>query len=233
MRSLILAGVLAAVLVGGHDADAALIKGSFTATVTSGTDHTGVLGLPANTDLTGLTLTGTFSYDPAQLPADISGGAVGYRLYYGTPVGVSTISETIAGHSFVFPAVTAQYLYLQNDGSGSAGFSLETVNFPNFSFSHGASVGVATSSGQFAVDPTNPGSVGFGVTNPTGFLPGCCAAQIYEGGGATWAIWHYRVDTISVGVPELTTWAMMLIGFAGVGVQLRRRRDAIALTGAQ
>jgi len=32
------------------------------------------------------------------------------------------------------------------------------------------------------------------------------------------------------GVPELGTWAMMLIGFAGVGAQLRRRDRTITLT---
>jgi hypothetical protein len=32
------------------------------------------------------------------------------------------------------------------------------------------------------------------------------------------------------GVPELGTWAMMIIGFGGVGLQLRRRRGTVALT---
>jgi len=32
---------------------------------------------------------------------------------------------------------------------------------------------------------------------------------------------------LAVGVPELSSWAMMLIGFAGVGRKLRRR-DAVA-----
>jgi hypothetical protein len=38
------------------------------------------------------------------------------------------------------------------------------------------------------------------------------------------------IDNFSVapGIPELTTWAMMIIGFAGVGMQLRRRSRATA-----
>jgi len=32
------------------------------------------------------------------------------------------------------------------------------------------------------------------------------------------------------GTPELGTWAMMIIGFGGVGLQLRRRREAASLT---
>ncbi len=33
--------------------------------------------------------------------------------------------------------------------------------------------------------------------------------------------------TISSGVPELSTWAMMIIGFGGVGMQIRRRNSAL------
>ena len=35
--------------------------------------------------------------------------------------------------------------------------------------------------------------------------------------------------TVAGGVPELATWAMMLLGFGLVGVQLRRRNDAAAV----
>jgi hypothetical protein len=35
--------------------------------------------------------------------------------------------------------------------------------------------------------------------------------------------------TIPSGVPELGTWAMMIIGFGGVGLQMRRRGRAAAL----
>jgi hypothetical protein len=36
--------------------------------------------------------------------------------------------------------------------------------------------------------------------------------------------------TLASGVPEPSTWAMMLIGFAGVGLQLRRRQRVISVT---
>jgi hypothetical protein len=39
------------------------------------------------------------------------------------------------------------------------------------------------------------------------------------------------LDSVSVtGVPELSTWAMMIIGFGGVGLQICRRDRAIALS---
>jgi hypothetical protein len=39
------------------------------------------------------------------------------------------------------------------------------------------------------------------------------------------------IDQVSVtGVPELSTWAMMIIGFGGVGLQMRRRSNGAAAT---
>ena len=35
----------------------------------------------------------------------------------------------------------------------------------------------------------------------------------------------YDVNLITSGVPELSTWAMMIIGFGGVGLQMRRRNS--------
>lgn len=41
----------------------------------------------------------------------------------------------------------------------------------------------------------------------------------------------FEVDNISAGVPELSTWLMMLIGFAGIGlVAYRRNNDGRAVT---
>jgi len=38
----------------------------------------------------------------------------------------------------------------------------------------------------------------------------------------------FAPGTIAAGVPELSSWAMMIIGFGGVGLQMRRRRKAEA-----
>jgi len=226
MRIGLFAGLAAAALLGASAAQAALVTGVFTATVTSGTDYTGLLGLAPGTDLTGLKVTGAFSYDPGQLPADISPSPASTNEYYGTPVGVSTITETIAGHTFVFDAVTAQYLYMQSGGGGVAAFEFETVNYPSFAFAHSASIGVATTSGQFGVPIGAPGALNIHVTGPDDLIGGCCAAQIYEGSGATWALWRYDLDSLSVGVPEPAAWTLMILGFAGVGAALRLRRWA-------
>ena len=226
MRIRLLAGVAAMALACAATAQAKVVSGVFTATVTSGTDFTGLLGFSPGTDLTGLKVAGAFSFDSAKLPADIS-GSPDTNEYYGTPVGVTTITETIAGHTFVFNAVTAQYLYQQNSGGGVSAFELETVNFPSFAFSHSAMVGVGTTSGQFGAKVGDPADLLIQVTGPDAPISGCCAAQIYEGGGATWARWYYDVDTLSVGVPEPAAWTLMIFGFAGAGVALRRKRDLV------
>ena len=41
----------------------------------------------------------------------------------------------------------------------------------------------------------------------------------------------YDVNLITSGVPELSTWAMMIIGFGGVGLQMRRR-NSLAVSAA-
>ncbi len=225
MRIGLLAATAALALAGA--AQATTVTGVFTATVNSGTDYTGLLGFAPGTDLTGLKVTGSFSYDSAQLPADIV-SMPGVNEYYGTPVGVSTITETIAGHTFVFNAVTAQYLYLQDDGAGGATFEFETVNYPSFAFAHSAQVGVGTTSGQFGVSVGHPGDVAIDVTGPDAPIIGCCGAQIYEDSGAVWARWIYDLDSLSMGVPEPAAWSLMILGFAGAGVALRRRRALIA-----
>lgn len=37
----------------------------------------------------------------------------------------------------------------------------------------------------------------------------------------------FEVDNISAGVPELSTWMMMLIGFAGLGLAAYRRSNRL------
>jgi len=44
---------------------------------------------------------------------------------------------------------------------------------------------------------------------------------------------NFEVDNIAIdGVPELSTWAMMLIGFGLVGIQVRRRQALPVMSAA-
>lgn len=49
-----------------------------------------------------------------------------------------------------------------------------------------------------------------------------------SGTGGSNCCWGAAIDNVSVGVPEPTTWALMIAGFGGVGAMLRRRREALA-----
>jgi hypothetical protein len=39
----------------------------------------------------------------------------------------------------------------------------------------------------------------------------------------------FSLDTVAPAVPELSTWAMMILGFAGVGFLAYRRKNQMAL----
>ncbi|MBL8769820.1 MAG: PEP-CTERM sorting domain-containing protein [Phenylobacterium sp.] len=74
--------------------------------------------------------------------------------------------------------------------------------------------------------PYNDTQVEFGAT-VTGYNPNRVILEFDNGNPALIAS---NVDSISAGVPEPSTWAMMLMGFGGVGALLRgaRRRFAFA-----
>lgn len=71
--------------------------------------------------------------------------------------------------------------------------------------------------------PYNPGAVEFSAT-VTGVNPARVVLSFDNGNPALIASGR---ASISAGVPEPATWAMMLVGFAGVGVAMRRRRPAM------
>jgi hypothetical protein len=99
-----------------------------------------------------------------------------------------------------------------------------------------------TVSGTEAVDAAGPDAFAFTVTSPYTFsfseISGVFSFPIYAAGTAAGA---YTVDftatgpgeigysLTTMGVPEPTTWAMMLVGVGGLGVAMRRRQAQTAL----
>jgi hypothetical protein len=72
--------------------------------------------------------------------------------------------------------------------------------------------GAATESFSVALDPTNP---------PLNFNPGTGLIDNFNGVGTGSA-------GFGIAVPEPGTWALMIMGFGGVGAMIRRRRQGLA-----
>ncbi len=93
--------------------------------------------------------------------------------------------------------------------------------------------------GACAVSPascTTKDSTGYGPNGvtfaPLSFFQGTVLFPLLQNGQTAWFSLEASINaqTINTGIPELSTWAMMIIGFAGVGLQLRRRARTVSLT---
>jgi hypothetical protein len=112
MSNKILAAVTGALLLGPIAAHATIVDGSFSGTMSSGTDTTGVFGTPG-ADLTSDAITGTFTYDTSLFSQSISGGT---NTATGSP-GALTVTVTINGFSHTFTDNTSSSIYLDANAS--------------------------------------------------------------------------------------------------------------------
>ena len=146
-------------------------------------------------------------------------------------------TSTVAGtriSGFGFNVDPLAYLVGVTAGSGDI-FDLTALN-ANF-----ASIGadVCLNGGPGSCPESNPGnSLGFGATTSgtfaLNFNPGQSSITLsnfldrYQGFSTTNVNQQTVTSAIGVGtpggVPEPTTWAMMLLGFGGIGMTTRRRR---------
>lgn len=76
------------------------------------------------------------------------------------------------------------------------------------------------------LDTTSDGVVGLETLNLN--RSGLKSVSIAANSREWWQIDNFTVGSAAV-VPEPATWAMMIIGFGGIGATLRRRRQALAL----
>jgi hypothetical protein len=130
-------------------------------------DNGNFFGLGANANLGGLPISGTFTYNPAGVTTQVCspGGAAVCTNYFGV---TDTITATISGHAISASGTQLSELTLTNhDVSGGDGteFDLLAVN----SFVDMA-VLVRTFSDQFSINPLDPNSPNFSVTNPDEFI---------------------------------------------------------------
>jgi hypothetical protein len=114
----------------------------------------------------------------------------------------------------------------------TAGAALSTANFVSFSYSSPLVSNFNVTSVVSFYGSLNTGASSMGLFTFAGGLPKLFSTNstgVWSlidpvpndiGTGGTWAL---------ASVPEVATWAMMLVGFGGLGAMTRRRRTALAI----
>jgi len=152
----------------------------------------------------GETFTGSFVYDDALVPASGSGFVNVFPSAF--PDTVPGITFSIGSYTYT---VTDPNAAIQYNNGRFNGFNINQA----FSF-NGADYVFSDQGGLFSVYETVGGAptfnqlvggyINIGDANLTGAAP-------------------YTPVTVTPGVPEPSTWAMMLLGFAGLGLFARRK----------
>lgn len=252
MRVFITGLLAAAALVAAQPAAATIVVGSFTGAVTEGVAW-GNFGYATPTDIAGQRITGTFRYDTDLLGPNCGSSTSFLGCYLGTGM---TITQTINGETEVFRGTPLpESLPFNTSTSGLVLYDLvgDAVNLHTL-----AMIGdPATVYNQhetalaFGFAPGGIGDTGNPVLDYDGASDG--PFYTYRIGGRAFApnrsqiyqltenfftaqsVYSFSVDHVTVGpagVPEPTTWALMILGFGGAGAALRRgRRPALARTG--
>jgi hypothetical protein len=196
---------------------------TYTGTVSNGLDAAGFFG-SKNADLLGLTYTATYVFDTAvPTAAHISTG--GDFSTYGGGVNTPAVSAalTINGHTFTTNGLFHAELDAFNISSGA--FQTYARVDPAF--------GSQFTNSLYTQDPAAPYPTS--LTSPftyTYYAVGSSSASgLFKIGGDSLSLSPTTV-TLTNGVPEPSTWAMMILDFAGVGFMAYRRKSKPALMAA-
>ena len=189
---------------------------------------TGLSGGPASvtSSVTGATATTTGSG-----LAFISPSAAAGSLAHSSETTAATTSDGAFAQGFMhlqfvlnFSLIDSPYNFSLNfDTAGSNntyGAYLQNYSNGTILFS-----GYTAGMGNLSVADLTPGSYQFAIFSSYGGYASCsnadCQSAGYQTGEFNWAL--------TDAVPEPSTWAMMLLGFAGVGYMTYRRRKAAVL----
>ena len=173
------------------------------------------------------------------------------KLRYLLSVGVTYIACVTA-----IPAIAAPLLFNFSGPSGTALFQLDSKPTPNssqtfvgsdqFSFNnvagtYGGILGTASTisfgNGIFSSLSITAPNLGFTQFSSPTLFTGSPSAPLFSTGSFTlinpfFGNGNLTISPVIAAVPEPSTWAMMILGFAGVGYMAYRRKSKPALLAA-
>lgn len=192
-------------------ANAVVVDGSFSGVLTSGTDTSGVFET-AGSDLTGQSLTGTFTYDTSLLSGPVA------ETYSGTGLGAITATITINSVTYTFTDQTSSSLYLDTGASEITVQNAQSQGGVNESFYLDASDFLTPfiTSG----DPTQQNFVA-PVSDP--FFSSDGTFLISDPGANAYGYFTLTALSASVEVPEPGSLLLVAIG-AGATITAKKRR---------
>jgi hypothetical protein len=235
-----LVSVVAAVamLAGVSQASAAIMDVTYTGTVSLGTDTFGVFGIPGR-DLAGQSWVATYTFDTLSSPSYSYSSSYHNYVYGGSShentsspvlssmITINGVGKVVVGsysgfdigynngfHTGNNSGYSTQHHIAENSGSGSHEYLINYIY--NYNASLLASI---TTPFTHTVDANDYAYGTYYLANGTG------SESIYAK-LATLTVSEHGVAA----VPEPSTWAMMLLGFAGVGFAAYRKKKTGTFT---
>ena len=221
MSHKIIAAAAFAIVLGPMAAQATVIDGSFSGTLTGGDDTTGVFG-PASSDLTGEAISGTFDYVTTLLTPSVSGSQ---NTLTGTASGALTVTVTINGFSHTFTDNTSSSLFLD---SGASQITITSANAPSGGVDEDFSLEADDIFTPFitSTDPSQTFSTSDAFLNSQGqFVIDDAGPTVQANGQFT--IESISTTTATTSTPEPASLTVLGIGLAGIAGARGWRRGAL------
>ena len=118
--------------------------------------------------------------------------------------------------------------------ASTAGFTVNAFNLPDppnsLAYTYDSTAGYLVIATYPRLDSCLNGTVSYCVTlyDPAGAAPGAYGAEQTTTSDGIWVTGTISVTASALATPEPSTWALMLIGFGGVGWLARGRRPGVA-----